>query len=159
VKNTLRHLLFVTGLCALATLLTTRISSQEHSPAQAPKTVYHDQPPVLPLPDTLKPEPFGQNEPGFVAYTLAAHIKETLYQVPCYCPCDKLKGHQSLLDCFVSDHGTHCHTCQQEAVFCFLHRRESVAQIRKRIAEGEAWTIDLSKSARVLAFLNGETDK
>jgi hypothetical protein len=158
VRNKLLLLVFVVGLCAFATLLITTVSSQDHSPAQTPKTVYHDQPPVFPLPDTLKPELFGQNEPAFVAYTLAAHIKETLYQVPCYCPCDKLKGHKSLLDCFVSDHGTHCHTCQQEAVFCLLHRRERPAQIRKRIADGEAWTVDLSKSAKVLSSLTGKTD-
>src|SRR5579859_8083288 len=120
--------MFVAGLCAIATLLTTTVSSQDHSPIQAPKAAYHDQPPVLPFPETLKPEQFGQNEPAFVAYTLAAHTKKTLYQVPCYCPCDKLEGHKSLLDCFVGDHGTHCRICQQEAVFCFLHRRERAAQ-------------------------------
>jgi hypothetical protein len=149
----------VAVLYALATLLIASISAQDHSSSREPKRVYHDQPPVLPLPDTLKPEQFAQNDPAFAAYKLAPRVKRTLYQIPCYCPCDKLKGHKSLLDCFVSNHGASCHICQQEAIFCFLHRRERPAQIRKRIADGEAWTIDLSKSAQLLDAVKGATQK
>jgi hypothetical protein len=149
----------VATLCALATFLIASISAQDHSTSRELKLVYHDQPPVLPLPDTLNPEQFAQNDPAFAAYTLAARVRRTLYQIPCYCPCDKLKGHKSLLDCFASNHGASCHICQQETIFCFLHRRESASQIRKRIADGEAWTIDLSKSAQLLDAVKGATDK
>src|SRR5229473_4575624 len=66
---------------------------------------YHAQAPQGPLPATVNPElfpdPVVQN-----AYAVAAKIKKTLYQQPCYCHCDRSQGHGSLLDCFASKHGS-----------------------------------------------------
>lgn len=39
------------------------------------------------------------------AYRIAHEIPEVLAQQPCYCNCGDSFGHESLLDCFASDHG------------------------------------------------------
>jgi hypothetical protein len=116
------------------------------SAQQQPRTLaYHDHPPTEPLPATLDPAAFAENHPAFVSYTLAGRIKEVLYQVPCYCPCARLDGHRSLLDCYTSKHGVACPTCQKEVIFCYLEstRGKNPNQIRKAIAKGKAWKLDL----------------
>jgi Protein of unknown function with PCYCGC motif len=108
---------------------------------------YHDSLPSTPLPQTLDPGLFAKNRIAFVAYSLAAQIKPTLYQVPCYCGCDKEQGHQCLLDCFTSRHGVLCHTCQKEAMFCYLQHKKgkNPAQIREAIDTGRPSELDLKK--------------
>src|SRR5271168_196280 len=92
---------------ALAAAGAAQFSGQEPVPA------FHSEAPTGPLPATMDPalfpEPLAQN-----AYALAARIKKTLYQQPCYCHCDISQGHGSLLDCFVSRHGAGCGTCMRE---------------------------------------------
>ena len=108
---------------------------------------YHDHPPVQPPPETLDPTQFQANRAAFVAYTLAGQIKETLFQVPCYCGCNKEQNHQSLLDCFTGTHGAVCHICQKEALFCYrAHRKKKTPpQIRDAMSKGEAARLDLDK--------------
>jgi hypothetical protein len=108
--------------------------------------VYHDHPPAAPVAETLDPGQFKENRAAFVVYTLAARIKETLYQVPCYCPCNKHLGHESLLDCYTSTHGVGCQTCQREVLFCFLKRKKDPTWLREQIAKGAASKLDLAKS-------------
>jgi len=109
---------------------------------------YHDHLGTEALPSTLDPAQFHDDRTALVAYSLAGQIKEMLYQVPCYCPCDKQRGHTSLLDCFTSRHGAKCPTCQKELMFCFRkqHEGQSPAQVRKELAKGKAWRIDLEKT-------------
>ena len=97
---------------------------------------YHPSLPAEPLLPPLDPEQFRGDRNAFAAYTVAGQVKAVLYQVPCLCPCQKLAGHQSLLDCFVGRHGVHCHICQKEALFCFLQTKKgkSPARIREAIA-------------------------
>src|SRR6266566_1483761 len=67
-------------------------SSQGANPPQSaadePVPAYHAQAPQGALPATMNPEffpdPVVQN-----AYAIAAKIKKTLYQQPCYCHCDR----------------------------------------------------------------------
>jgi hypothetical protein len=117
---------------------------------QEQKLVYHDQPPSAPLPPVLDPAQFEGDAAAVVAYRLAARVPETLYQAPCYCPCSRREGHQSLHDCFTTKHGALCHICQQEAVLCFLERQKnkSPRQIRKYLAKGKALQIDMDETAR-----------
>ena len=116
-----------------------------HTPHDVSMLAYHNHPPTEVLPATLDPSSFKDKHSAFVVYTLASQIKDVLYQVPCYCPCHKLEGHQSLLDCYTSKHGVRCPTCQKEAIFCYLQHRKgkNVSQIRKAIAKGKAWKLDL----------------
>src|SRR5262249_20820 len=110
---------FLICLFFACSLAGSRGTENTPSRAQSPEPGYHRSIPTKPLPPTLDPEQFRGDRNAFAAYTLAGQAKAVLYQVPCLCPCQKLAGHQSLLDCFVGRHGVHCHICQKEAVFCF----------------------------------------
>jgi uncharacterized protein with PCYCGC motif len=107
---------------------------------------YHAQAPKGELPETMKPEyfadPLVQN-----AYAIAAKIRKTLYQQPCYCHCDRSKGHSSLLDCFTSEHGSGCGTCIYEDLYSYEQARKgkTAAQIREGIINGEWKSVDATK--------------
>src|SRR5437773_8054538 len=74
-------------------------ANSPQSTADEPVPAYHAQVPVGALPATMNPDlfpdPVVQN-----AYAIAAKIKKTLYQQPCYCHSDRAQGHASLLDSF-----------------------------------------------------------
>jgi Protein of unknown function with PCYCGC motif len=147
-KKRIAKFFLLTIVAGLATLFAANASGPVRNRAQTNDltVAYHDRPPSTPLPLTLDPALFANNRKAFVSYTLARRIKNLLYQVPCYCPCHKLQGHESLLDCYTGKHGVACPTCQKEVLFCFLQnkKRKSAIQVRKAIAKGKAWKLDLS---------------
>ncbi|MGL1102582.1 PCYCGC motif-containing (lipo)protein, partial [Vibrio parahaemolyticus] len=53
----------------------------------------------------------------------------------CYCGCDETDDHNSLLDCFTSDHGVDCDICQKEVLLALAMNQKgaSVADIQKKI--------------------------
>jgi hypothetical protein len=107
---------------------------------------YHNEPPAGPLPATLDPAQFADNKSAYVAYSIAAKIREVLYQEPCYCPCDKQENHRSLLDCYTSRHGIGCRKCQAEVFFVYEQSRagKTAREIRERIENGDAWNLDIT---------------
>jgi hypothetical protein len=114
----------------------------------SPQThAYHTQPPPLSVSDPLDPAEFKGNREAYVSYALAHKIKSLLYQVPCYCPCDQKLGHKSLLDCYRTRHAVFCPVCQKELLFCYISHKSgrTAADIRNRIAAGEAWDLNLEK--------------
>ena len=121
---------------------------QEAAPSATDNDVpaYHAQAPKGELPLTMNPElfrePLLQN-----AYAIAAKIKKTLYQQPCYCHCDRSKGHTSLLDCFASEHGSGCGTCIYEDLYSYeqVHKGKTAAQIRAGIINGDWKSVDAAK--------------
>jgi hypothetical protein len=121
-------------------------SGSPQNPGADPVPAFHAQPPEGSLPPTMSPDLF--TDPVIRnAYALAARVKKTLYQQPCYCYCDRSQGHGSLLDCFTSKHGSGCGTCIQEALYTYEQSRKgrNAAQIREGIERGEWKSIDLSK--------------
>jgi len=116
------------------------------STADEPVPAYHAQVPVGALPATMNPDlfpdPVVQN-----AYAIAAKIKRTLYQQPCYCHCDRGQGHASLLDCFASKHGAGCNICINEDFYSYEQSRKgkTSAQIRAGIIKGAWQSVDLTK--------------
>ena len=78
-------------------------------------------------------------------YQKAAMVGNVLYQLPCYCRCDRALGHTSLRSCFEGLHGTECSTCAKEGVFAFQQTRlgKTPAQIRAAINRHEYESIDL----------------
>jgi hypothetical protein len=112
---------------------------------------YHAQAPEGELPATMDPalftEPIVQN-----AYAVAAKIKNTLYQQPCYCHCDRSHGHTSLLDCFASKHGSGCGTCIYEDFYAFEQsgKGKRAAQIRAGIIKGDWKSVDAAKYQKPL---------
>ena len=112
---------------------------------------FHAQAPKGDLPATMNPtlfsDPVVQN-----AYTLAAKIKKTIYQEPCYCYCDRSQGHKSLLDCFASKHGAGCNICIYEDFYSYEQSRKgkTTAQIRASIIKGEWQSVDASRYQKPL---------
>jgi hypothetical protein len=124
----------------------TREQNTAQSGKEEPVPAFHAQAPQGALPATMNPDLFSdpvvQN-----AYMVAAKIKKTLYQQPCYCHCDRSQGHSSLLDCFASKHGSDCGTCIYEDFYSYeqFRKGKSAAQIRAGIIKGEWQSVDASK--------------
>jgi len=151
-----RKLLGIAALCGLAmafAVLPERAASVSpagqgtpQSGTTEPVPAYHDRAPSGALPSTVNADffsdPFVQN-----AYTVAARIKKTLYQQPCYCHCDRSQGHGSLLDCFASKHGAGCNICISEDFYAYeqLRKAKTAAQIRAGIIRGDWQSVDLTK--------------
>jgi hypothetical protein len=63
---------------------------------------------------TLDPNQF--DGPAKQAYRVAEKNPGLLAQLHCYCGCDRVYGHQNLLDCYRGDHGSKCEICIGEAL-------------------------------------------
>jgi Protein of unknown function with PCYCGC motif len=83
------------------------------------------------------------------AYEMAAKIPNVLYQLPCYCFCERI-GHSSLHTCFESTHGAHCGICMKEVFYAYQQTKlnKTPAQIRAGIIKGEWKSVDLESSAK-----------
>lgn len=106
-------------------------------------------PPIL-TPAQIKAQGFMLPQ-QIKAYELAAKVPGLLYQMPCYCRCDRSVGHQSLRSCFESTHGAHCSTCMQEAIFAYQQQKagRSAKEIRAAIERGDFQSIDLTRVSEV----------
>ena len=79
------------------------------------------------------------------AYKAAAKASSVVYQMPCYCYCDRAHGHASLRSCFESTHGANCSTCMQEALYSYRQSQKgwSAKMIRDGIMRGDFKMLDL----------------
>jgi hypothetical protein len=82
-------------------------------------------------------------------YKDAAKVSDVLYQLPCYCHCDRAIGHTSLRSCFEGLHGAECGTCAKEGYYAYQMTRKgwTSAQIRAGIERGDYKKIDLDTIA------------
>jgi hypothetical protein len=80
-------------------------------------------------------------------YQEAAKISGVLYQLPCYCRCDKALGHTSLRSCFEGLHGAECSTCAKEGFYAYQQTKlgKTPAQIRDAVNRHEFESIDLER--------------
>jgi hypothetical protein len=80
-------------------------------------------------------------------YREAARIPSVLYQLPCYCRCDRALGHTSLHSCFEGTHGAICSTCAKEEAYAYSKSKLgwTAKQIREGIERNEFEQIDLNK--------------
>ena len=126
-------------------------TSVAQSAADGAVPAYHAEAPRGALPATLSPE-FFTDPVVRNAYSIAARIKKTLYQQPCYCHCDRSQGHTSLLDCFASKHGSGCGTCIYEDFYSYEQSRKgkTATQIRAGIIRGEWQSVDATKYQKLL---------
>jgi hypothetical protein len=78
-------------------------------------------------------------------YADAAQVQKVLYQLPCFCRCDRALGHASLHSCFEGTHGAVCSTCAKEGYYAYLMTKQgkTVKQIREGILHKEYESIDL----------------
>jgi len=79
-------------------------------------------------------------------YQEAAKIPNVLYQMPCYCRCDRALGHQSLHSCFSGMHGAECGTCAKEGHYAYMMTQKGLTpkQIRANIERGDWQKVDLT---------------
>jgi len=84
---------------------------------------------------TLDPALF--TGPARQAYQLAGKNPALFSQLHCYCGCDKLYGHKSLLDCYRDGHGARCEICVGEALQAntLANQKTPVEQIREALRE------------------------
>ena len=100
-------------------------------------------PPLL-TPEQIKAQNFTVAWQAKI-YADAAHVQKVLYQLPCFCRCDKALGHASLHSCFEGTHGAVCSTCAKEGYYAYLMTKQgkTVKQIREGILHKEYESIDL----------------
>ena len=81
------------------------------------------------------------------AYQKAIQIGNVLYQLPCWCHCDRALGHTSLRSCYENAHSTECDTCAKEGFFAYKMTKagKTPAEIRAAINRREYENIDLEK--------------
>jgi hypothetical protein len=79
------------------------------------------------------------------AYKAAARASAVVYQMPCYCYCDRNHGHTSLRSCFEGTHGANCGTCMQEALYSYRQSKKgwTAKMIRNGILQGDYKLVDL----------------
>jgi Protein of unknown function with PCYCGC motif len=132
----------------IALVAVVSVAQGDHVPA------YNDHPPsagdMLPIlpKDQLWGEAFKY--PYQVqAYQLAAKIPNVLFQLPCYCYCERI-GHTSLHTCFESTHGAHCGICMKELFHAYEQTKlkKTPEQIRAGIIKGDWKSIDLEAVAK-----------
>ena len=79
------------------------------------------------------------------AYKATAKKPGIMYQMPCYCYCDRNHGHTSLHSCFESAHGAQCGTCMAESLYAYQMSKKgwTAKQIRDGIERGDFKMLDL----------------
>lgn len=123
---------------------------------QADIPAYHPQAPAIgqTLPPLLSGKqltgPYFREKWQVEVYHEAAQITGVLYQLPCYCRCDRALGHTSLHSCFEGTHGAICSTCAQEGAYAYQKTRQgwTPQQIRAGIERKEYESIDLDALGR-----------
>jgi hypothetical protein len=79
-------------------------------------------------------------------YVDAAKVPNVLYQLPCYCHCDRNMGHTSLHSCFEGLHGAECSTCAKEGYYAYQMslKGKTAREIREGVMRGDFESIDLN---------------
>ncbi|AFL89076.1 hypothetical protein Terro_2840 [Terriglobus roseus DSM 18391] len=129
---------------ALLTLAATAQWAKPDIPA------YHANPSRSPMPklfaDAERNGVYFSRPYQTASYKMADAIPEVLYQMPCYCRCDRAMGHKSLHSCFEGSHAAVCTTCMSEAAYAYQQHRagKTIAQIRSGIERGDWQEVDLA---------------
>lgn len=131
------------------------VHAQWSDPAQD-TPAYHPLPPAKgqTLPPILSGNQltgqFFQQKWQVDVYREAARIPNVLYQLPCYCRCDRALGHASLHSCFEGTHGAICSTCAAEEAYAYKMTKQGKTpeQIRAGIERREYESIDLDALGR-----------
>jgi len=138
-------------LGVLAILLAAAMTHAQFVNQAAEVPAFHPAPPKAgaALPPILTQKQLaeqGMIAPAQVAsYKAAAKASSVVYQMPCYCYCDRNHGHSSLRSCFEGTHGANCGTCMQEALYSYRQSQKgwSAKMIRDGILRGDFKLLDL----------------
>jgi hypothetical protein len=87
-----------------------------------------------------------------LSYKAAAKDPAVMYQLPCYCHCDRAHGHTSLHSCFEGTHGANCGTCMAESLYAYQQSKKgwSAKMIRDGIIRGDFKLVDLQNPTPVM---------
>lgn len=88
----------------------------------------------------------GLTQPAQMAsYKAAAKVPGLIYQMPCYCYCDRGHGHTSLHSCFEGTHGAMCGVCMAETLYSYHQSKQgwTPKMIREGIIRGDWKLMDL----------------
>jgi hypothetical protein len=146
---------YVAGI--LATVLAAVMSHGQFTP-QEELPAFHPAPPskTTALPPVMTQAQLAQaglTEPAQKeSYKAAAKGSALMYQMPCYCHCDRAHGHTSLHSCFEGTHGANCGTCMAEALYAYQQSKKgwSPNVIRDSIIRGDFKTVDLQNPQPVM---------
>jgi len=135
----------------IAILLAGAITHAQYTPPDNEMPAYHATAPAAgtKLPPVLTQAQLaaaGLTQPAQKeSYKAAAKGSSVMYQMPCYCHCDRHAGHTSLRSCFESTHGANCGTCMAEALYAdkMSHKGWSTKMIRDGVIRGDWKQIDL----------------
>ena len=58
------------------------------------------------------------------AYEAAKQYAHVLEEIYCYCRCKENIGHRALVECYETDHASHCDVCMNEAVIAARMTKE-----------------------------------
>jgi hypothetical protein len=126
--------------------------------AQSDVPAFHDKPPAKgeKLPAVLTEKQL--TDAGYTApaikegYRAATRAGDVLYQMPCYCHCDRGHGHTSLRSCFEVTHGANCGTCLAESLYAYQMSKKgwTTKMIRDSIMRGEFKQVDLQHPDHVM---------
>jgi len=138
-------------LGVLAILLAAAMTHAQFVNQAAEVPAFHPAPPKAgaALPPILTQKQLaeqGMIAPAQVAsYKAAARASSVVYQMPCYCYCDRNHGHSSLRSCCEGTHGANCGTCMQEALYSYRQSQKgwSAKMIRDGILRGDFKLLDL----------------
>jgi hypothetical protein len=147
---------YVAGI--LATVFAAVMSHGQFTALQDDLPAFHPAPPAktTALPSIMTQAQLAQA--GFTqpaqkeSYKAAAKDSALLYQMPCYCHCDRHAGHTSLRSCFEGTHGANCGTCMAEALYVYQQSKKgwSAKMIRDNIIRGDFKMIDLQNPQPVM---------
>ena len=110
----------ISTLLLVLVIAVTLLAQSDTSPVPA----FHKTPPAkgAKLPQILPREqlwgPAFQHDYQVHAYELASKIPGVIYQLPCYCYCDRI-GHGSLRTCYETTHAAHCGACLKELYLAY----------------------------------------
>jgi uncharacterized protein with PCYCGC motif len=135
----------------VAILLAVTITHAQYTPQDNETPAYHATAPAkgATLPPVLTQAQLaaaGLTQPAQKeSYKAAAKASSVMYQMPCYCHCDRHAGHTSLRSCFESTHGANCGTCMAEALYAEKMSRKgwTTKMIRDGVIRGDWKTLDL----------------
>jgi len=135
-------------LALIALVAIVSFAQGDHVPAYNDHSLHSgDALPILPK-DQLWGEAF-QYPYQVQSYEVAAKIPNVIYQLPCYCFCERI-GHNSLHTCFETTHAAHCGICMKEVFYAYQQTKlnKTPAQIRAGIIKGEWKSVDLEAMAK-----------
>ena len=140
----------LSGLALVLVICLTLFAQSDSIPAyhKTPPSKAEKLAPILPREQLWGPA--FQRDYQIHAYELASKIPNVIYQLPCYCYCDRI-GHGSLRSCYESTHAAHCAACMKELYFAYEQNKKgkTAAQIRAAIEKGDWESVNLETAAQI----------